>query len=207
MASPTPHTTDRRWWAVAGGCAAVAVAAVIVALVVVLNHGGSPKRQPAALSGTRRGVAATTIPTTTTPAATAPVSTSVAPTTAPAPSTTVAAPTRSAAPVLVADDCQHLAYEPSGITLACGDGSIRATGIRWSTWSPTSAAGTATVLQVVCSPDCANGYQVSDPATIILSSPEATAGGPAFAMASVTFTGAVPPNGSAVEHFPLLPLS
>jgi hypothetical protein len=81
---------------------------------------------------------------------------------------------------------------PSSIVLACGDGNAGFSDLAWSSWAPT-AAGTssATYYYNNCTPDCAQGTFIYEPATVVLYKPVATSLGVEFT--SIAFTYANPP--------------
>ena len=93
----------------------------------------------------------------------------------------------------VLSDCQNPSYQPATILLACGDGSSVATQIRWSSWGPTSATGTAVIRQALCNPNCAQGSEGTFPASITLSGVQsAGSSGQLFSILTATFSGASP---------------
>ncbi|MBO0747974.1 MAG: hypothetical protein J2O47_06480, partial [Acidimicrobiaceae bacterium] len=96
---------------------------------------------------------------------------------------------------------------PPTIILACGDGSSVATQIRWNSWGPTTATGTAVIVQNLCNPNCAQGSNGSFPASITLSEVRAVGtNGPLFSNLTASFSGASP-TGTPTESYVLTPIS
>ena len=93
-------------------------------------------------------------------------------------------------------DCQGEtpSVEPTQLILACGDGAIRATDLRWSAWSGTSAKGTGFVAVNGCSPSCAVGSAEKFPAMFSLTKP-VTVGNTTFLTELVIDFSAATPNG------------
>lgn len=77
-------------------------------------------------------------------------------------------------------------YEPTAITLACGDGNKYIDKLTWSSWTGTSATAQGVLHTNNCTPACANGTFAADPARIGLGDVEVTANGPLFVTAQVT---------------------
>jgi hypothetical protein len=76
----------------------------------------------------------------------------------------------ASAPVYVASNgCQGNAVRPSQIVLACGDGEVWATNLRFSAYGGSTAWASGTLHYVVCNPSCAAGYAKSAPTRIKLS--------------------------------------
>jgi len=57
---------------------------------------------------------------------------------------------------------------PDYVLLGCGDGGQYLADVRWTTWSPTEARGTAAWWQNLCRPDCAAGHFRIDHVTVTL---------------------------------------
>jgi hypothetical protein len=81
-----------------------------------------------------------------------------------------AAQTGAATHTMVPRDCTHEAFKPSKIVIACGDGNLFMTGIRWSHWRRKSALGAGTAHINDCIPNCAMGHFRKGRAKIRLSS-------------------------------------
>jgi hypothetical protein len=67
--------------------------------------------------------------------------------------------------------CEGDDYEPTSILIACGDGNVRVTGLRWSSWTTDQAVGTGAWRQNDCKPDCADGRFIDYPVSLVLSEP------------------------------------
>jgi hypothetical protein len=120
------------------------------------------------------------------------------------PNSTVTAPiTVAGQATTVVADCGAGAYQPARIIIACGDGNVIATQIRWTQWVNAQAVGTSEVLMNPCKPSCA-----SSPATpphaakLTLSDPVATAHGPRFSKVTIAWTGPSP-TGTPTINYPL----
>jgi len=68
-------------------------------------------------------------------------------------------------------DCVHEAFKPRKIVIACGDGNLFLSGMRWSSWSSTVARGSGTANANDCTPNCAAGHFHTYPARVKLSRP------------------------------------
>jgi len=53
--------------------------------------------------------------------------------------------------------CDEAVYRPSNVIVACGDGGIRLSGIRWRHWDRAAATGSAAMTANTCDPSCAEG--------------------------------------------------
>ena len=62
--------------------------------------------------------------------------------------------------------CRGHAYKPSGVTLACGDGNLYATGIAYREYGHKVTTATATIHLNACTPNCAAGQFHSYPGTL-----------------------------------------
>jgi hypothetical protein len=99
---------------------------------------------------------------------------------------------------LIPKDCKNEAYKPSKIVIACGDGNLFMTKIKWSSWTSAKASGSGTINVNLCEPNCAKGTFKRYPGTITLSKrgacvPVGGGGGPAqFKHLSYTYTGSKP---------------
>ena len=61
--------------------------------------------------------------------------------------------------------------------IACGDASLGATGITWSSWTQKSAVGTGTGQINDCTPDCVHGTTKMAPMELRLSKPKKCSNG------------------------------
>ena len=81
------------------------------------------------------------------------------------------------------------AYKPSKIIIACGDGNLYVTELKWSSWGTTSAKGAGTGHQNTCTPSCAQGRFKTYPLAVKLSSPKTCSNGKReFAKLTYTYT-------------------
>jgi hypothetical protein len=97
---------------------------------------------------------------------------------------------------------QHLAVEPSSITVACADNGIGAEDLVWHSWTGTTATATGDVWENDCTPSCAGGTIRRYPASITLSDVQASGDGPTFTAMTATYSGAEP-NGHPTDTFGL----
>lgn len=117
-----------------------------------------------------------------------------------APATSVADSTSTsstAALQTTVPDCGAGAYRPQTLLVTCVTDGITVTGIEWSTWASSGAAGAGTVHMTV------GGRQESGQASLTLSKVEETGpGGPRFSLLTVTWTGRSP-DGHASDTYQL----
>lgn len=120
-----------------------------------------------------------------------------------APSVVPSGDAEPASHILVINDCANAGrYEPTAISLTCGDGSATAQDLSWSRWGASEAVGRGSVDQISCVPNCANGQDVSYRVLLTLGEPvRATSGMTYFTRINVSFLGSSPPNGSRDEVF------
>jgi hypothetical protein len=62
-------------------------------------------------------------------------------------------------------------FKPRVIVLACGDGNTFLNGLKWSSWSASTAKASGTYLANTCTPSCVRGHFVAYPAKVTLSQP------------------------------------
>jgi hypothetical protein len=79
--------------------------------------------------------------------------------------------------VAVVDLVGTIGIRPTALEFAKGG---RLEGLRWTTWDDREAVGHGTMTGVVCEPTCAQGTEISAPATITLSRPVACPAGRFF---------------------------
>jgi hypothetical protein len=70
--------------------------------------------------------------------------------------------------------------KPRSIMIACGDGNLYVTGIRWQSWGTSLAKGTATAHANDCKPACYAGHFHTYAATVTLSAPKTCRGSRVF---------------------------
>lgn len=99
-------------------------------------------------------------------------------------------------PRVVVVDCEyHPQTRPAGFLQACADGSLRLTGLRWTTWDADAAVGTGQQVVNDCEPYCAVGHYHTYPVRVRLDEPRTWAGRAGtthYTRLSVTYTGAKP---------------
>jgi hypothetical protein len=79
-------------------------------------------------------------------------------------------------PLLIAN-CAKPKFEPKDVIIACGDASLGATGITWSSWTQKSAIGNGTGQVNDCTPDCVHGMTKMAPMQLTLSKPKKCSNG------------------------------
>jgi hypothetical protein len=130
-----------------------------------------------ALTGTRPSPTPTTTTTTVAPTTT----------TLPPPTTTTPPP---ALPVAPNCDPQEggSGFEPKLIFIGCATSNDNLGNISWTSWTATSATGTATHNMNDCQPDCAGGTFTGFPVEVTLSDPAIVDGVSVFATITMTPT-------------------
>lgn len=64
-------------------------------------------------------------------------------------------------------DCfNHTVVQPKSLLLACGDGTVSASGLVWQGWGQATSTGRGIISYVVCNPSCANGTERQAPGTV-----------------------------------------
>lgn len=56
--------------------------------------------------------------------------------------------------------------QPKSLLLACGDGTVNASGLVWQGWGQATSIGRGIISYVVCDPDCVNGTERQAPGTV-----------------------------------------
>ena len=87
-----------------------------------------------------------------------------------APVTATATGAATAATAVWVRDCEgeKLALRPSHFVLACADGNTFLEHVTWTSWGGRIATGRGTLVANTCTPDCAAGKYVSEPAQVAL---------------------------------------
>lgn len=120
--------------------------------------------------------------------------------TAPASAPARAAPSTStsstAALEATVPDCGAGAYRPATLLVTCVTGGVVVTGLEWSSWGPSTAAGSGTVHMTV------GGQPVSGQAGLALSDVVTASTGPQFTVLTVTWSGRSP-DGHATDTYHL----
>ncbi len=89
-----------------------------------------------------------------------------------APGTSPAAPVTSspasgASTAGITDCSDHTVVQPKSLTLACGDGSVNASGLVWQDWGQATSTGHGIISVKVCDPNCASGTKTQqEPGTV-----------------------------------------
>ncbi len=112
------------------------------------------------------------------------------------PTVVTAPPTSLSGPVPTVFDCGGGAYEPKTLLVVCGVNTTTVTGVKWTSWGASGAAGSGTVNLH------GSGLQGSAPATLALSDVVQTGNGPQFSLLQVTWTGQSP-DGHPTDQFKL----
>jgi hypothetical protein len=110
----------------------------------------------------------------------------------------------------LAINCGQEQFKPKKIVVACGDGGVWLSKLKWSSWSGSQASGSGSYNANDCKPDCAAGHVHSYPVKVTLSKvktcPSQTSR--AFKQAALTYTGTRPSPAPARLTFscpPVLP--
>ena len=74
-------------------------------------------------------------------------------------------------------NCFKPKFKPGTVIIACGDASLGAKGMTWSSWTRKKADGTGTGLINDCTPDCASGTTKTAPMELQLSKPQLCSNG------------------------------
>ncbi len=79
--------------------------------------------------------------------------------------------------VQLISNCFKPKFKPKSVIIACGDASLGAKDMTWSTWTRKRADGTGTGLINDCNPDCAHGTTKSASMELQLSKPQLCSNG------------------------------
>ena len=107
----------------------------------------------------------------------------------------------SGKPPLLIANCVKAKFKPADVIIACGDASLGATGMTWSSWTQKSAVGTGTGQVNDCTPDCVHGTTKTAPMELRLSKPQKCSNGKrVFSKLHYTWTSGAPvgPAGGSV---------
>jgi hypothetical protein len=103
---------------------------------------------------------------------------------------------------LLIGNCAKAKFKPANVILACGDASLGATGVTWTSWTNKSATGTGTGQLNDCNPDCAHGKPKTAPMQLTATKPRTCSNGRriftklSFVWTSGAPVGNVPSQGS-----------
>jgi hypothetical protein len=95
-------------------------------------------------------------------------------------------------------------FRPHSITVACGDGNLAATALKWSAWNRRTARATGIGRQNLCTPSCGSGHFRRYPVAVQLLRPRTCKGRELFTRLAYWFTDQKPPSVSrrATVRFP-----
>ena len=100
---------------------------------------------------------------------------------------------QSGKPPLLIANCLKPKFEPKDVIIACGDASLGARGMTWSSWTQKSAVGTGTGQINDCNPDCVHGTTKTAPMELRLSKPQKCSNGRrVFSKLRFTWTAGAP---------------
>jgi hypothetical protein len=92
----------------------------------------------------------------------------------------------AASPTALADCLGKPQVRPAEIVLACGDGNESVSGVHWTGWGSSFAAGTGVISINDCSPTCVAGRDHSYPVVLLVSGRETCTPGGRIAYRKVT---------------------
>jgi hypothetical protein len=105
--------------------------------------------------------------------------------------------------VLLIANCFKPTFKPPKVIIACGDASLGARGMTWSSWTRKTADGTGTGFVNDCDPDCVHGKTHTAPIELLLSKPQLCSNGKrVFAKLRYVWPSGAPP-GSANGATPI----
>ena len=102
---------------------------------------------------------------------------------------------------LLISNCRKAKFKPINVIIACGDASLGAREMTWSSWTHKSALGTGTGQINDCKPDCAGGTTKTAPMQLFLTKPRKCSNGKRlFSKLRYTWTSGAPvgPNSAAI---------
>jgi len=106
--------------------------------------------------------------------------------------------TESAKRPLLISNCAKPKFRPANVILACGDASLGATNVTWSSWTQKKAVGAGTGQLNNCKPDCASGKTKTAPMQLRATKPHTCRSGRRiFTKVHFTWT-----SGAPVGHVP-----
>lgn len=102
----------------------------------------------------------------------------------------------------VVANCTHAVSKPTSFLIACGDGALRLTEMRYDSWSRVAAYGHALAIANDFTPDRARGHDHSYPVAFRFSHVREFADGPRFTTLRVSYLSGSP-RGVPVETYPV----
>jgi hypothetical protein len=90
-------------------------------------------------------------------------------------------------------NCAKPQFKPANVILACGDASLGATGVSWTSWTQKAAVGSGTGQLNDCNPDCVHGKVKTAPMSLRASKPRTCSNGRRiFTKLAYTWTAGAP---------------
>jgi hypothetical protein len=102
---------------------------------------------------------------------------------------------------LLISNCARAKFKPINVIIACGDASLGAREMTWTSWTHKTALGTGTGQVNDCDPDCVHGTTKTAPMQLLLSKPRTCSNGRRlFTKLRYTWTSGAPvgPSGGSV---------
>ncbi len=78
---------------------------------------------------------------------------------------------------LLISNCAKPKFKPINVIIACGDASLGAREMTWSSWTHKSALGTGTGVINDCDPTCVSGKTKTAPMQLLLTKPRTCSNG------------------------------
>jgi hypothetical protein len=101
-------------------------------------------------------------------------------------------------------NCTKSATKPASVTIACGDGGIFLSGLKWSSFGGSTASATGALKINNCDPNCAGGKVSSYPAKVKALDPKVCKGGVRdYTVVELSYTTSARPPKSDPTRFPL----
>jgi hypothetical protein len=105
----------------------------------------------------------------------------------------------SGKPPLLIANCFKPKFKPAMVIVACGDASLGARSMTWSSWTQKSAVGTGTGQINDCDPDCVQGTTKTAPIELRVSKPlKCSSGKRIFSKLRYTWTAGAPAGAQTV---------
>jgi hypothetical protein len=106
-------------------------------------------------------------------------------------------------PTVLPDCLGHPQMKPDTIVLACGDGNESISGLKWTGWGSTFAAGRGTISINDCTPNCAAGHDHFYPVMVLVTGHETCkpSGKIAYAKVTIAFLDSKP-HTTLTQTFP-----
>jgi hypothetical protein len=101
---------------------------------------------------------------------------------------------------LLISNCNKPKFKPASVILTCGDASLGATNVTWSSWGGKVALGAGTGQLNDCNPNCAQGKTKTAPMSLRAAKPQTCSNGKrVFTKLAYTWTTGAP-VGNAPDH-------